>query len=254
MLRPEEFYDCFAPDYGRMINWEARLDRELLFLERLFRGRGVRRVLDAGCGTGQHVVALAQRGYEAEGADISLSMLRSARTRARDAGVRASFRRASFSELPRAFPAAFDAVLCLGNTLPHLLTLRALRGALRGLFRVLSPGGLLLIQNLNYDRRTWRSPLLMPLNVRQEGGRTSLFLRLTEPRGRLLQFTVLILEGQGSSWEVRRHATALRPWRRKELVEGLMGTGFRKLKTYGDYRLSPYRAKGTKDLVILAER
>ena len=50
-----EYYDC-------VINWEKRLAREMPLLEELARSAG-RRVLVPACGTGGHVVALAQRGF-----------------------------------------------------------------------------------------------------------------------------------------------------------------------------------------------
>jgi SAM-dependent methyltransferase len=49
-------------------------------LERVFNGH-VRKVLDLGCGTGNHSVVLAERGYDVVGIDGSEDMLRRARVR-----------------------------------------------------------------------------------------------------------------------------------------------------------------------------
>ena len=69
------FYDEFSLDYDRFVDWSARLAYELPFFERLFSRYGVRRVLDAACGTGHHAIALAERGYEVVGADLSRAMI-----------------------------------------------------------------------------------------------------------------------------------------------------------------------------------
>jgi hypothetical protein len=52
----------------------------------------------------------------------------------------------------------YDAVLCLGNSLPHLMTQADLVAALRGMAGVLRPRGLFVTQNLNYDLRWVRQP------------------------------------------------------------------------------------------------
>jgi len=72
-------YDTLAADYDRFADWPARLAFELPFLERLFQAHGVQSVLDAACGTGRHALALAQRGYQAAGADTSAPMIERAR-------------------------------------------------------------------------------------------------------------------------------------------------------------------------------
>ncbi len=48
-------------------------------------------VLDLGCGAGEHTILLARLGYEVLGADASPTAVELARTRARAAGVDASF-------------------------------------------------------------------------------------------------------------------------------------------------------------------
>src|SRR5947209_19234510 len=67
-------------------------------LERVFRtfgSRQVHRVLDLGCGTGNHAVPLAERGYQVVGVDRSEDML--ARARAR--GSAAEFRSGDLTQL-----------------------------------------------------------------------------------------------------------------------------------------------------------
>ena len=70
-------YDLFYQDK----NYEAEVD----LLEQIFSANGfpqVHRVLDLGCGTGQHAIRLAQRGYAVTGVDRSAEMLAIARAKA----------------------------------------------------------------------------------------------------------------------------------------------------------------------------
>ena len=60
--------------------------------ERLVRGgKLVGRVLDVGCGTGEHALLAASRGHEAMGVDLSPRAIALARQKASDRGVQARF-------------------------------------------------------------------------------------------------------------------------------------------------------------------
>jgi SAM-dependent methyltransferase len=98
------------------------------------------RILDAGCGTGNHLIHLSRRG-RALGVDISDEALRFCR--ARDVTTA----RASLAALP--FPdQTFDCVTCFDVLYHRWIVDDA--SATRELVRVLRPGGLLLIRVAAY--------------------------------------------------------------------------------------------------------
>ena len=144
-------YDPFSADYDRFVNWKERLAYEFPFIEQQLTASGARRVLDMACGTGKHTIALAQRGFDVTGADLSVGMFERARENAAAVGSEARFVVAGFGELAAKVGNGFDALLCLGNSLPHVLTADALHETLTDFAAVLRPGGLLLIQNRNFD-------------------------------------------------------------------------------------------------------
>jgi 2-polyprenyl-3-methyl-5-hydroxy-6-metoxy-1,4-benzoquinol methylase len=105
------------------------------------------RFLDAGCGDGRYLAALAShpgRPARIAGADIAERMLETARRTAAEAGVEAELVRANVEALPFA-DATFDLVLCT-QVLEHLLDPQA---GLRELARVTTPGGALLVSTDN---------------------------------------------------------------------------------------------------------
>jgi SAM-dependent methyltransferase len=126
----------------------------------------------AACGSGGHALALAKWGYAAAGVDASPVMIEMARRKAVEAGLDIPFAVADlgrFNSLTAAEArqdevarvlrlAPYDAVLCLGNSLPHLLTQVDLIAALAGMGAMLKAGGLLVLQNLNYDLRWQKQP------------------------------------------------------------------------------------------------
>lgn len=101
------------------------------------------RILDAGCGDGALVCALASRGAEATGVDPDPAMLAAARSRAAIAGDRATFIEGRVERLP--FPdASFDVVA----SITVLCFVPDAAGAVREMARVLRPGGRLVLGEL----------------------------------------------------------------------------------------------------------
>ncbi len=117
------------------------------------------RFLDAGCGDGRHLAALAslpQRPARVAGVDISERILEVAGLTAAAAGVEAELVRANLEQLPFA-DRSFDLVLCT-QVIEHLLE-PAL--GLAELARVLEPGGRVLVttdHRRNLVTRTLNGP------------------------------------------------------------------------------------------------
>jgi SAM-dependent methyltransferase len=124
-------YDTLTADYD--------YDRWLAAIEALARDAGLRgdRLLDVACGTGSSFMPLRDR-YAVVGCDLSPSMLARAAERAGDDGnVRL------FQHDMRSLPVLgeFDLVLCLDDSLNHLLEPADLCAALRGIAANLAPDG-----------------------------------------------------------------------------------------------------------------
>ena len=249
-------YDGFD-DYDRMVRWERRLAHELPFVERQLAAVGARRVLDVACGTGRHAIALAQRGYEVTGADLSAGMIERARENAAQAGSDVTFVVAGFGELQAAVgDGAFDVALCLGNSLPHVLTEQALSATFADLRAVLRPGGMALIQCLNYTRVLARRERWMAPQSARENDREWLFLRLYDyDADGTLTFHVVTLTRQGDgAWGQRAEATRLRPWQQPDVAAAAADVGFEYVVTYGDMVGAPFDPATSPNLVVVIRR
>jgi SAM-dependent methyltransferase len=113
-----------------------------------------RRVLDAGGGPGRYTINLAAKGFAVTLLDLSPALLDVARGRITAAGPAIADRveavvQGSITDLSRFPDESFDAVLCLGGPLSHLIDARDRRAALRELRRVARPGAPLLISVMN---------------------------------------------------------------------------------------------------------
>jgi SAM-dependent methyltransferase len=123
---------------------ERNYRAEISLIDRVFRENQVKSVIDLGCGTGIHVRELARLGYSAVGIDLSPSMIRVAKKRAR--GIkRAKFVKADYYTYnPKT---RFDGALCLNWSIP--VTLRDVERFFSNTARLLREGGILII---DYER------------------------------------------------------------------------------------------------------
>jgi SAM-dependent methyltransferase len=159
-------YETLTPLYDELFPIDPATPA---FLDSLIAGesRPARpRLLDAGCATGAHALAMASRGWAALGIDSEAAMITVARERAGSLAARAEFLAADMLEIGDRFAGrAFELVLCLGNTLPHLVDSGAggrssgaaggrSSGAAAFLAQarsLLAPGGALVLQTLNFS-------------------------------------------------------------------------------------------------------
>jgi glycine/sarcosine N-methyltransferase len=253
---PVALYDSLSSDYDRFVNWKNRLAYELPFIQARLKAAQALRILDAACGTGMHAIALQQQGYEVTGADLSASMIERARANALAAGSQARFAVAGFGELTTQVGGGFDALLCLGNSLPHVLTPAELHEALADFHAMLRPGGLLMLQSRNFDwvldrRERWMSP-----ESHREGEKEWLFTRFYDfdPDG-LLTFNVITTQREGAvPWRQQVSATRLWPQCQAELAEALRAAGFASPGYYGDMQGAAFVAERSPNLIITAQR
>jgi glycine/sarcosine N-methyltransferase len=247
-------YDDFSSDYDRFVDWPGRLAAEIPFIEHQLRAVGARRVLDAACGTGMHALALARRGYAALGADLSPGMIARARANAAAAGVDVPFEVAGFGGLNARVGTGFDALLCLGNSLPHLLAPADLAAALADFAACLRPGGLVLIQNRNFDAVLARGERWMEPQAHQEGNVEWLFLRFYDfnPDETLTFNLVTLRRETAGAWQQRIAATRLWPMLSGELGTALAMAAFEGITYWGDMQGVPFDPQASPNLVVTA--
>jgi glycine/sarcosine N-methyltransferase len=250
-------YEALSSDYDRFVDWPSRLALELPFITDKLHKNNVETVLDAAAGTGMHAIALVQQGYQAAGADISRGMVEQARLNAQEAGVQVRFEIAGFGELAKTFGAgSFDALLCLGNSLPHLLSRDDLDKTLADFAATLKPGGILLIQNRNFDAVVANHIRWMEPQSHSEDRAEWIFQRFYdfEPDG-LLTFNMVILKRLGrGSWSQQVITSRLRPILKFELILSLSEAGFNSLKLFGKMGGAAFDADLSPNLVVLARK
>jgi ubiquinone/menaquinone biosynthesis C-methylase UbiE len=247
-------YDAFSGDYDRFVNWQRRLGHDLPFLTEELEHAEAQRVLDVACGTGWHSIALSQRGYDVVGSDISARMIERAQQNASREGAPTRFVHAGFGQLVRHVDESFGGLLCMGNSLPHVSDAQALRETLLDFSEVLRPGGVLIIQQRNFDQVWSEQQRFMPLETYSEDGEEWLFFRFYDFKDATIAFNMVIMRQDEGVWDYHVESTQLWPIFKDHLVEQLQSVGFDDITCYGNLRRVPFDPDRSGNLVVVARR
>ncbi len=255
--RPDDPYS--RVNYRRLIAWEQRIAREGPFLLSLLDRGPERSVIDIGCGTGEHVAFFAAAGGRAVGLDRSEAMINAARDHEAAGTGRFVLGDALEAGGVLGDEPPFGLAICLGNMLPHLGEHAELSRFFAALHDILRPGGLLLIQMLNYEGFLTTGQRALPVNVRPgDDGREIVFLRLMSPAddGRVLFFPATLEldpEAETPLTVTMSRRVELRAWTRVDLAPTLGAAGF-EVAFHGDMTGGPFVLEESPDLVVVATR
>ena len=143
--------DARVEDEKAMAEWNRILRRKeyspenpdeiVVSLASILEKRKAKRILDLGCGAGRHVIYLAERGFEAYGADISETGLKLTNKRLRSRKLEAEIIKCDMKSLPYV-RSCFEAVICV-QTIYHQ-KLREIQETISDVYRVLKRNGLFL--------------------------------------------------------------------------------------------------------------
>jgi len=236
-------FELEARYYDKIWGSTCDYSKEAGFLHQIFKDYRVRKVLDMACGIGGHSVELAKLGYRVLGVDVSQKMLELARAKATKAGVGVRFIYGDMTHLSSvlseenvAFP--FDAVLCMGNSLAHLLDEESFRKTLDEISKVLCNGGVLVfwVKNAKLIRDDLINRLMVDSLINEPDLSLALlcytFRDKADPDILIWNSIYLIKDHGNLDFQVRTHP--LKWFRHEKLAEILKSQRFKVIHTYGD--------------------
>jgi glycine/sarcosine N-methyltransferase len=245
-VKPDPF-ESFAERYDVMSQGDVAMTE---FFRRLITRYGLRSVLDCACGTGNDVLLLDGLGIDATGADISDAMLEQARRKVSDRQKSIPLVKADFRELPAQFARRFDAVLCLGTSLPQLPDEREIVVALRSMREVLAPGGVLVISQGMTDRQYRERSRFIPIVNTQDFSR----IMVIDYFETAWEVHVLDLSRSGADSqfvvEDFRYVLLLRDDYERLISEA----GFAAVDFYGGFDLTPYDRQESNRVIAVARK
>lgn len=246
----DRFYRDLAEEYDEMTRFSARLKSEKQVLRRWVERYHFRSVLDVACGTGLHGILFSQLGVQVTGCDVSEAMLAKARENSDRLKAQVQWVPSAMQSLPTKIHQKFEAVFCLGNSIPHLLTREDLNRALQNFREVLQPEGTLVVQLLNYHRVLSRKQRI--INITRIGERE--FIRFYDFVGNRLVFNILRIDWSGEKALHQINSAELFPYLKEDLETALRENGFSNPEYFGDMKFSPFSEGSSANLVIVAKR
>jgi len=250
--------------YDELMNWDVRLGRELPFFRRLFDESGVQSVIDVGAGNARLDVEFAAWGLDVHAVEPAADMLELASINTAAAGERITaaggtlcLLRGGFGQLRTLGLREADAIVCVGNALPHVDGLVGLRATLAEFAATLRPGGALVLQLLNHARLLASMPRTVPPIVRETPDGTRVFLRIIDypEDGETLDFDFMTLtrdaSGQWSLVELRDAHTALPV---ELLRTELAAAGFERIEAFGGHDGHALIPQLDENVIVVARR
>jgi len=240
-----DYYDALARDYHLLYrDWESMLEREGLLLRHWFADRDVSTVLDASCGTGTQSIALALIGYRVLAADPSAGMIEQAKRNAAASSVdkQISFLQAGFLDLARMVDTenGLDAIVTKGDAFPHLTDDLEIEETLNGFYRLLRPGGTILIGMTDFEPLIKERPRFVPDRVHDpednEGNQIIVFEVWDWDDGPPLIVTInhFIVTGHGDQYDAACYPIKMRALTADEVQVVLLEAGFEDIQAIYD--------------------
>lgn len=204
-------------------------------------GEPPKKVLDAACGSGEYSVRLAIDGYDVTAVDIDQAMVDAAKEKAVINNVKTDVLKADLKTIGNTLSGkSFDFIFCIGNSIVHLDDLQEIEASIRQMYDLLQPGGILLLQIVNFDRVLKNSISALPTLRNEKVGLEFIRnYRWLEEKQKISFDTILTV--QENSRSVRyENSVELRPLLRDDLYKMLVNAGFNDIQLYGDFSGTVY--------------
>ena len=231
------YRDWFGRDYLDLYSYrdDSEAERHIDFVEGVLGDGKPSRVLDLACGAGRHTTVLRDRGYQAVGLDLSLTLLTQKPVFPRVAG--------DIRTLPFADD-GFDRVLNFFTSFGYFPDERQNFRVLEEIARVLAPGGRFLIDLFNRERVLEG---LVPSETRLVGDGTVEIERWFDARTERVNKRIRFLPERGDE---RTFVESVRAYTADEVAIGLKWAGLRLDAMLGDFDRSDYGPDSERMILI----
>jgi SAM-dependent methyltransferase len=227
-----------------MVPTREQTEQEADFIQQALEVAPPARLLDVPCGGGRHCHALAGRGFDMTGVDISSDFLKAAQSVPAPPAGRITWEHREMRDLP--WPDVFDGAYCFGNSFAYL-TDEGNAEFLCSVARALKPGARFALDTGYLTENLL--PVLQERSWYPVGELLSLAQRRYEPAdGRLYVEYIFVRDGK-----VDRRPTSARLYTFREVVGLFESAGFTEMQAHGSLTREPFRF-GSNRLLIAARK
>lgn len=238
----EDYNDWLSKTYYASVDIKDRLSHEIPDLVKVFIKQKVKSVIDIGCGTGDHSIDLAGKGYEVVGLDRSEEMIKESKKRkevlSRDSLRKLLFLHGGFDELEGRFTRPFDGAIIMGNTISH--NPHDVSKVLKETTRLLRDEGVLVLQITNFDKvisvgnRLLNFSFAVPAGENKEHAFLEFYDKPNLKERTILKTFAILTNDGGKRWKLSGVRNSLMAYTNKQIIKDMLKKlGYKKIDFYG---------------------
>lgn len=245
LAQDEEYNDWLSKRYYLTVNWKNRLSLEIPDLVKVLRQNKVERIVDIGCGTGEHVIELAKHGFTVWGIERSKLMIDEANKKIKNLPKRVAskvkFITGEYEELlPELTKVELQAALILGNSISH--NPYNYKSVIKKTEQVLSGNKVMIFQIENFEKVFKKQNSLLDFirvkaDYQASPYQEHVFLEYLDPSrdgGKTILKTFAIFDFDGRKWKFYGLRNILFAYVIKEKIEKILReSGYKNIKFYG---------------------
>ncbi len=222
----------FVDHWDNLIDWEKRSNLEKNFFHKILNDYDVKSIIDVATGTGYNSIKLLEKGFDVLSVDGNQRMLDKAKQNAKNNNISIKTIKSKWIDLNNKINDKFDCLLCLGNSFTHIFSHSERVNTLKAFYDLLKPGGIILIDQRNYDIILDHGIVLNsnPIYCNDNVKVTPEFVDSKKIK--------YVYSFSGN----KEFHLNMYPLRKKYFINILISSQFSVLKTYGDYKY-PYNNK-----------
>lgn len=218
------------------VNWKKRRKGENGFLLKKLKQHKSKVLFDACLGDGADSVYLIKNGFTVTSNDLDKLFIQKAKQNAKKHFVKLNATSYDWRRLDKHFPQnSFDAVLCLGNSLTYLFTKNDQLKALKNFKKILRPGGVLIIDERNYQYMLDKREEILNSQKFKYSGKYVYCGDKVHGKPVAISDKNVRMEYTDEKTGKKGYLT-LYPFKRRELLILLKKAGFSKIEQYSDYQ------------------
>ena len=241
-------FNSVAAYYELLSDSRSRQERERPLLERWLHDAPGSRIVDLACGSGFHALLLAECGATVTALDLGADMIAHAQELRSHPGITYRVR-----DMRTVEGGPWDLAICLGNSLSLLGSLDEVGVVMNRVHAALTPGGMFVVQVLNYAAVSAQKPRHR-IEERRTPDLDLVAVKSLVPHGHrtLLSLTFHLL--RGGQYEAVCESAALLNLSEEELVSAAKQAGFETNVLLGDFNAHPYDAEQSTDLICVFQK
>jgi len=249
-----KLYTELAEYYYEIEKSGRKFQEEVLFLDEIYKKHKVQSVLDIGCGTGEHVLAMQELGYKILGIDSSREMITHAQKRFPNCNFAIGDLQTYKKEK------SFDGIYSIFGTMNYLITNTDLEVSLGNIRKNLKPSGIVIMEIWNAIpiQLIQRKPLttvghakIGNLVIKRNRG-----FKIKRPDGAAQSEETLVEVNFVYNLDQKeiKDKHIMRVFTLEEIANLLENQKFDILQTYGNYRMEKYKNHGARMIIVAKKR